>query len=59
MYRRGRSRWLQARHDVVDVVHDALEQILRFLVVSLRLAVGQWRVVVEVEFWNVVETTHE
>lgn len=51
---------LQARHDVVNVVHDALKKIFRFFFASVDVfTVRERRIVLEVEFWNEVETAHE
>ena len=44
----------------MNVVHDALKQIFRLVVDSIRtFAIRQWRVVLKVELGNVVETTHQ
>lgn len=44
----------------MHVVHDALEQILLLVLRAVGvLAVRERRIVLEVEFWNVVETAHE
>lgn len=53
-------RFLQSGHDVVHVVHDGLKKVFRVVVGAIGVfAVRQRRIVLEVQFWNVVETTHE